>query len=66
MRFDSITTSLGRIGDLLDRAETEGEKEKIVQNEGFKRDFVTLLRQVEGLSSTLKLFNQELVAKQDE
>ena len=63
---DSITTSLGRIGDLLDRAETEGEKEKIVQNEGFKRDFVTLLRQVEGLSSTLKLFNQELVAKQDE
>ena len=62
---DSITTSLGRISDLLDRAEAPEEKEKIVQNEGFKRDFAALLRQVDGLSSSLKLFNQEIVARQE-
>lgn len=64
--IDSINTALGRISEMMNRAEQEEEKARIVQSEPFRRDFAQLLRQVEGLSDSLKLFNQDLVAKIDE
>lgn len=63
--IDSINTSLGRIGSLLERAEEDPEREKIVRSDPFKRDFAILLRQVQALNETLKLYNQDLVAKSE-
>jgi phospholipid/cholesterol/gamma-HCH transport system substrate-binding protein len=62
---DTIQTSLGRLTELLDRAETTPEREKILQSESFKRDFASLLRQVQALTDSIKLYNEELVAKAD-
>lgn len=64
--IDSINTALGRIGDMMNRANQDEEKAKVVQSEPFRRDFAQLLRQVEGLSDSLKLYNQDLVARLDE
>lgn len=60
---DSMNTSLGRLTELLDKAEDEGEREKIVQNPEFKKQFANLLRQIEGLSGCIKLYNEELTAE---
>ena len=61
--IDSISTSLGRISEMLDRADQEPEREKIISNDAFKRDFVVLLRQVKALNDALHLFNQDLMTK---
>lgn len=64
--LDSINTALGRISEMMNRAEQDEEKARIVQSEPFRRDFAALLRQVEALSDSLKLFNQDLVAQLSE
>ncbi len=61
----SIQASLGRLTELLDRAQDTPERQKIVQSEAFKRDFASLLRQVQGLTDAIKLYNEELVAPAD-
>lgn len=58
----SIQTSLGRLTELMARAGDSQERQKIVQSEPFKRDFASLLRQVQGLTDSIKLYNEELVA----
>jgi phospholipid/cholesterol/gamma-HCH transport system substrate-binding protein len=58
---DGITTALARISILINKAQTEEEKQKILQNNLFKKDFATLLRQVEDMLDTLKLYNEQLV-----
>ena len=58
---DSITTSLGRLTELLDYA--GAERQKIVENEAFKKQFGSLLRTVQGLSDSLKLYNEGLIAQ---
>jgi phospholipid/cholesterol/gamma-HCH transport system substrate-binding protein len=63
---DTIQTSLGRLTELLDRASEEKERQKVFQNESFKRDFAMLLRQVQSLSDSIKLYNEELVAQSNE
>ena len=60
---DTITTSLGRLTELLERAQESNEREKIVQSEPFRRDFAALLRQVQSLNDSIKLYNEELVAQ---
>ncbi len=62
---DTITTSLGRLTELLGRAQEEGERTKIVQSDLFKKDFAVLLRQVQSLTDSIKLYNEELVANSD-
>ncbi len=64
--IDSINVALGRIGELMNRAEQDDEKVKIVQSDAFRRDFAELLRQVQSLGDSLKLYNQDLVAQIDE
>jgi phospholipid/cholesterol/gamma-HCH transport system substrate-binding protein len=61
---DSMTTSLGRLTELMERAGTD-ERSRIVQSEAFKRNFAALMRQVQGLTDSLKLYNEGLVAESD-
>jgi phospholipid/cholesterol/gamma-HCH transport system substrate-binding protein len=63
---DNIQTALGRLTELMDRAVGAEERQKILQNESFKRDFATLLRRVQSLTDTIKLYNEGLVANLDE
>jgi phospholipid/cholesterol/gamma-HCH transport system substrate-binding protein len=62
---DSMTTSLGRLSELMDRA-AGNERSEIMQSEAFKRNFAALLRQVQGLSDSLKLYNEGMIAKSEE
>lgn len=62
---DAVTTSLGRLAELLDRAEEVGEKKKIVENEHFKKQFATLLRNAQSLTDTIKLYNEGLVVQSE-
>ncbi len=57
----SIQASLGRLSALMATAEETSEKQKIAQSEPFKRDFASLLRQVQGLTDAIKLYNEEIL-----
>ena len=63
---DTIQTSLGRLTELMDRAEGAEERQKVMQNESFKKDFATLLRQVQSLTDSIKLYNEGLVSQNNE
>lgn len=63
--IDTITTSLGRLTELVDKAGGSKEREKVVQSEVFKKDFAELLRRAQSLSDSIKLYNQELVGKSE-
>jgi phospholipid/cholesterol/gamma-HCH transport system substrate-binding protein len=58
---DNITTSLARLSILLEKAQNVEDKEKILNNTLFKKDFAELLRQVEELLDSVKLYNEDLV-----
>jgi phospholipid/cholesterol/gamma-HCH transport system substrate-binding protein len=58
----NIQTSLSRLNEMMSRAEDFEERQKIAQSDSFRRDFSSLLRQVQGLSDSIKLYNEELVA----
>lgn len=60
---DNITTSLGRLTELLDRA--GNERSKIVENESFKQQFGVLIRSVQSLSDSLKLYNEGFISEQN-
>lgn len=62
---DSMTTSLGRLTELMERAGTE-QKSQIVQTDAFKYHFANLMRQVQGLTDALKLYNEGLIAENQE
>ncbi|MES2122759.1 MAG: MlaD family protein [Chlamydiota bacterium] len=57
---DEINTAMARISMLIERAQTSPEKETILSNDQFRKDFAELLRQSEELSDNLKLYNQQL------
>jgi phospholipid/cholesterol/gamma-HCH transport system substrate-binding protein len=58
---DTITTSLGRLTELLDLAGTE--RKKVAESDQFKQQFSNLLRSVQSLSESLALYNQGLIAE---
>lgn len=58
---DDINTAMSRLSMLIDRAELSPEKEMILNNEKFVEDFAELLRQADGLSDSLRLYNQQLI-----
>lgn len=55
-----INTSMSRISMLIDKAEESPEKEEILSDERFRKDFKELLRQADELSENLRLYNQQL------
>lgn len=63
---DDINVSMSRLSLLIDRAELSPEREAIMNNDQFLKDFRELLRLSEELSDNLRLFNQQLMdAKND-
>jgi len=58
-----ITGSLGRINTLIDKSNNLPKKQKITNDEAFKRNFAYLLRQVESLLNLVKLYNEDLLNK---
>ena len=61
---DTITTSLGRLTELLDVA--GNERQKIVENDQFKQQFGSLLRTAQALSDSLRLYNEGLIAESNQ
>jgi phospholipid/cholesterol/gamma-HCH transport system substrate-binding protein len=57
---DGMTTSLGRLTELMERANTE-ERANILQSDAFKTNFASLMRQVQGLTDSLRLYNESLI-----
>lgn len=57
---DDINMAMSRISMLIDRAQLSPEKEEILSDEQFRKDFAELLRQAGTLSDNLKLYNQQL------
>ncbi|MFI5334395.1 MAG: MlaD family protein [Chlamydiales bacterium] len=60
-----VNTSMSRISMLLNRAEKAPEREKILNDDLFKKDFADLLRKADALSENLRLYNQQLVEAQE-
>lgn len=60
--IDSMTTSLGRLTALMERAGTD-ERDTIMQSDAFKTSFANLMRQVQGLTDSLRLYNEGLIAE---
>jgi phospholipid/cholesterol/gamma-HCH transport system substrate-binding protein len=61
---DQINTSMSRLSMLIDKAEKSPEKEEILCDEQFRKEFAELLRQADELSDNLKLYNQQLTEAQ--
>ena len=61
---DTVSTALARIELLLEKASDKGDKEKILQSDVFKRDFVELMQSVQNLDNILKLYTEQLVSPQ--
>lgn len=60
--IDSMTTSVGRLTELMNRANGQ-DRSQIIESDAFKRDFAILLRQVQGLTDSLKLYNESLITQ---
>jgi len=57
---DTIQTSLGRLNELLERAGGDAERERVLQSDAFKKDFLKFLNQAQSLSDSIKLYSQKL------
>lgn len=62
---DQINTAMSRLSLLIDRAQVSPQKENILDNAQFQKDFSNFLRQANTLSDTLKLYNQQLVEQKN-
>ena len=59
---DTIQTALGRLTELLGKADSDETRQKIIQSDRFETSFGQLLRQVQSLTDSIRLYNEELVA----
>ena len=57
---DDINLAMSRLSMLIEKASLSPEKEEILNNTQFKKDFKDLLRQAEELSDNLKMYNEQL------
>ncbi len=57
---DQINTAMSRISMLIDKAEANPERQKILSDQIFREDFAELLRQADELSDNLRLYNEQL------
>jgi len=58
---DQINTSISRLSMLMEKADESEERKQIMESKTFKKDFSQLLREVNGLSDSIKLYNQGLI-----
>jgi len=59
--IDQITTSLSRVGMVLDKTECSPMWECLIDDCEFSKVFAELLRRVEGMEEALKMYNEQLV-----
>lgn len=57
---DDINMSMSRLSMIIEKAETAPNKDRILHDKQFTKDFAQLLRDVDQLSSNLKLYNEQL------
>lgn len=62
--IDTMTTSVGRLVEVMNRANGP-DRDQIIESPAFKRDFANLLRQVQGLTDSLKLYNESLITQKE-
>ena len=60
--LDIMTTSLSRLTELLETS----DREATLSSEDFQRSFSNLLRKVQDLTTFMKVYNEELIAKTTE
>lgn len=61
---DTISTALARISVLLEKAEDSKQRQCIMNNPNFRNDFADLLRRIESLANSVKLYNESLIDAQ--
>ncbi len=61
---DNINTAMERISMLIDKMQTTPDRDQILYDPRFRKDFAELLRQADELSENLKLYNQQLIDAQ--
>ncbi len=64
--IDCVGTGIERLSMLLERAEKQQKKEEILRSSSFKKEFSDLLKKVDGLMDSLKLYNEDLIQRQEE
>ena len=62
---DLISTSMSRLSMLVEQAEENASKEKLVKSDSFKKDFSDLMRQTQALYDNLRLYNEQLIDSQE-
>ncbi len=60
--IDEMGASIGRISEVLNRADQDGARNQILHNAGFQKDVSVLLRQIKALNDAAQLFNQDLIS----
>ena len=58
--IDAITVSLGRLSELIERAENLEEKDRMSENQSFQKHFAALLLHAQSLTDSIKLYNEQL------
>lgn len=58
--IDLITAAMERISMLIDRAEQKNQTSQVLQSSLFQEDFAELMRGVEAMEASLKLYNEQL------
>ncbi len=57
---DSINMAMSRLSMLIEKASSTPNREVILHNKQFSKDFAELLREVDQLADNLKLYNEQL------
>lgn len=60
--MDIMTTSLGRLTELMEQKDKEGSEESA----NFQRTFANLMKKMNDLNEAMKFYNQELISKSEE
>jgi phospholipid/cholesterol/gamma-HCH transport system substrate-binding protein len=59
-QIDDVNMAMSRLSMLIEKAKTNTGGQDLLTEEGFRDDFAQLLRDVDGLSDNLRLYNQQL------
>lgn len=59
-----VNLAMSRLSMLLEKAESNPQKQAIFKNSQFSKDFAEFLREVDALAKNVKLYNEELVQMQ--
>jgi phospholipid/cholesterol/gamma-HCH transport system substrate-binding protein len=59
-QVDDINTAISRLSMVIQKAKTLENKDTLLRDNAFTKDFAQLLKEVDNLSSNLKLYNEQL------